>query len=363
MGTRRALADRSGEAPPDLTTRIGSVTLPNPVMTASGTAGHGAELQPYLDLAGLGAVVVKSLAAFPWAGNPAPRLHPTTAGMLNAVGLQGPGVAAWLQDDLPPLLRSGARVVASIWGRSVEEYRAAADLLALAPSDVVAVEVNLSCPNLEDRRHLFAHSPAATRAAMEATAGCRRPRWAKLSPNTPELPEVAAAARDGGADAVTLVNTLLGMVLDAVDRPSGARAGRGGLSGPAILPVAVRAVFDVRAAHPDLPIVGVGGVANGSDAAQLLLAGAAGGPGGHGDLRRPPGAGPGPGGAADVERRGRRRRPGRRGGRSPPGRVAMTERSEVHVTVVCSPQSGEPVTVAPSVGGGQGRSHDWIVQQ
>ena len=125
-GHRRALADRSGEAPADLTSRIGSVTLPNPVMTASGTAGHGTELQPYLDLSGLGAVVVKSLAAFPWLGNPAPRLHPTTAGMLNAVGLQGPGVAAWLEDDLPPLLGTGARVVASIWGRSVEEYRAAA---------------------------------------------------------------------------------------------------------------------------------------------------------------------------------------------------------------------------------------------
>ena len=271
---RRALADRSGEAPTDLTTRIGSVTLPNPVMTASGTAGHGTELQPYLDLSALGAVVVKSLAAFPWAGNPPPRLHPTTAGMLNAVGLQGPGVAAWLQDDLPRLLRTGARVVASIWGRSVEEYRAAADLLALAPSDVVAVEVNLSCPNLEDRRHMFAHSTTATRAAMEASAGCRRPRWAKLSPTTPELPEVAAAARDGGAEAVTLVNTLLGMVLDpSTGRPVLGRGG-GGLSGPAILPVAVRAVFDVRAAHPDLPIVGVGGLASGSDAAQLLLAGA-----------------------------------------------------------------------------------------
>jgi dihydroorotate dehydrogenase (NAD+) catalytic subunit len=271
---RRAPAYRSGAAPADLITRIGSVTLPNPVMTASGTAGHGAELAPYLDLAGLGAVVVKSLAAFPWAGNPPPRLHPTTAGMLNAVGLQGPGVAAWLEDDLPPLLQSGARVVASIWGRSVEEYRAAADLLALAPSDVVAVEVNLSCPNLEDRRHMFAHSPAATRAAMAATAGCRRPRWAKLSPTTPELPEVAMAARDGGADAVTLVNTLLGMVLDAsTGRPVLGRGG-GGLSGPAILPVAVRAVFDVRAAHPDLPIVGVGGVSDGTDAAQLLLAGA-----------------------------------------------------------------------------------------
>jgi dihydroorotate dehydrogenase (NAD+) catalytic subunit len=303
-------------------------------MTASGTAGHGTELQPYLDLSGLGAVVVKSLAAFPWEGNPAPRLHPTTAGMLNAVGLQGPGVAAWLQDDLPPLLRTGARVVASIWGRSVEEYRAAADLLALAPSDVVAVE--LSCPNLEDRRHMFAHSPTATRAAMEATAGCRRPRWAKLSPTTSELPEVAAAARDGGAEAVTLVNTLLGMVLDpSTGRPVLGRGG-GGLSGPAIF--RGRAGDLRRGPHPDLPIVGVGGGQR-VRPARLPLAGAR-GPGGHRDVRRPPGAGPGPGGAADVERRGRCHRPGRGGGRSPPGRVAMTERSEVHVTVV-----------------------DWIVQQ
>jgi dihydroorotate dehydrogenase (NAD+) catalytic subunit len=258
----------------DLRTSIGSVTLPNPVMTASGTAGHGAELAPYLDLAALGAVVVKSLAAFPWAGNPAPRLHPTTAGMINAVGLQGPGVVAWLRDDLPPLLRTGARVVASIWGRSVEEYRAAADALAGAPAEVVAVEVNLSCPNLEDRRHMFAHSSEATRAAMAATAGCRRPRWAKLSPTSPELPDVAHAAREGGAEAVTLVNTLLGMVLHPVTGRPVLGQGGGGLSGPAILPVAVRAVFDVRAAHPDLPIVGVGGVATGEDAAQLLLAGA-----------------------------------------------------------------------------------------
>jgi dihydroorotate dehydrogenase (NAD+) catalytic subunit len=250
------------------------VTLPNPVMTASGTAGHGTELAPYLDLAGLGAVVVKSLAAFPWPGNPAPRLHPTTAGMLNAVGLHGPGVAAWQRDDLPALLRTGARVVASIWGRSVEEYRAAADLLAPAPAEVVAVEVNLSCPNLEDRRHVFAHSVTSTRAAMAATAGCGRPRWAKLSPTAPELADVAAAARDGGAEAVTLVNTLLGMAIDpATGRPVLGHGG-GGLSGPAVLPVAVRAVHDVRAAHPDLPIVGVGGIATGTDAAQLLLAGA-----------------------------------------------------------------------------------------
>jgi dihydroorotate dehydrogenase (NAD+) catalytic subunit len=261
---------------PDLRTRVGSVSLPNPIMTASGTAGHGTELAPYLDLGSLGAVVVKSLAHHPWEGNPPLRVHETTAGMINSVGLQGPGVAAWLTDDLPALVATGARVVASIWGRSVEDYRRAADLLAGAPPEVVAVEVNLSCPNTEAARDLFAHSERATAGAMAATAGCGRPRWAKLSPNVTDLPAIAAAAREAGAEAVTLVNTVMGMAIDpetgAFRLGSGPRGG--GLSGPAIHPVAVRAVFDVHAALPDLPIVGVGGVASGADAAELILAGA-----------------------------------------------------------------------------------------
>src|SRR5206468_10252085 len=141
----------------DLTARMGDVVLPNPVMTASGTAGHGAELGRYLDLSSLGAVVVKSLSAEPWAGNPAPRVHETTAGMLNSVGLQNPGVEAWLDEELPPLLATGARVVASVWGFTVEAYAKAAAALAGAPAEVVAVEVNVSCPNVEDRRRMFAH--------------------------------------------------------------------------------------------------------------------------------------------------------------------------------------------------------------
>ena len=154
----------------DLTTTIGSVALPNPVMTASGTAGHGSELAPYLDLAALGAVVVKSLSAEPWPGNPAPRVHETPAGMLNSIGLQGPGVAAWLAEDLPGLLDLGATLVASIWGRTVEDYGRAAALLADAPAGVVAVEVNLSCPNLVGGSHLFAHDPGQAAAAVAATA-------------------------------------------------------------------------------------------------------------------------------------------------------------------------------------------------
>jgi dihydroorotate dehydrogenase (NAD+) catalytic subunit len=260
----------------DLATTVGSVTLPNPVMTASGTAGHGAELAPYLDLGALGAVVVKSLHAEPWPGNPPLRVHEVTAGMINSVGLQGPGVAAWLEDDLPALAATGARVVASIWGRTVEEYGKAAALLAGAPAAVVAVEVNLSCPNSEAGRDLFAHDAVATAAAIDAARAAGRPLWAKLSPNTADLVAVAAAAREAGAEAVTLVNTVMGMAIDPEARTfrlgSGTRGG--GLSGPAIHPVAVRAVFDTHRALPGLPIVGVGGVAGGADAAELVLAGA-----------------------------------------------------------------------------------------
>jgi dihydroorotate dehydrogenase (NAD+) catalytic subunit len=258
----------------DLTSKIGSIELPNPVMTASGCAGHADELGHYFPLSELGAVVVKSIAAFEWPGNPAPRLHPVTGGMLNSVGLQGPGVAKWLRDDLPRLERAGARVVASIWARTVDDYGSAAKMLVNAPKCVVAVEVNLSCPNLDGGTHLFAHSPEATAEALRAAAICERPLWAKLSPNTDRLVEVARAAKASGADAVTLVNTVMGMVIDAETRRPALGAGGGGLSGRAIHPVAVRAVHDVRAAVPDLPIVGVGGVANAVDAVELMMAGA-----------------------------------------------------------------------------------------
>jgi dihydroorotate dehydrogenase (NAD+) catalytic subunit len=254
--------------------RIGSVELAHPLLLASGTAGFGAELAPYLDLAALGAVVTKSLAAFEWAGNPAPRLHPAGVGMLNAVGLQGPGVAHWLTHELPALLDTGATVVASIWGRSVDDYRRAADLLAAAPAQVVAVEVNLSCPNLEGRRGIFAHDAELSAAVVAATEGCGRPRWAKLSPNTDRVVEVAGAVHDAGAEAVTLVNTLLGMVIDPRTLGPALAAGGGGLSGIGIHPVAVRVVHDVHVALPDLPIVGVGGVSTGWDVVELMLVGA-----------------------------------------------------------------------------------------
>ncbi len=278
MSTRRA--DRFGRrrtgdggAPVDLSVRVGDLTLANPVMCASGTAGHGAELSPYLDLGALGAVVVKSLSVGPWAGNPAPRVMETTAGMINSVGLQGPGVAGWLADELPDLLATGARVVASIWGRTVDEYAAAAAALASAPDGVIAVEVNLSCPNLGGHT-MFAHDPEAAAQVMASVQTAGRPTWAKLSPNTDRLVDVAAAVADAGAAAVTLTNTVLGMVIDLERRRPALGGGGGGLSGPAIHPVAVRAVYDCRSALPDLPIIGVGGIVTGADAIELVLAGA-----------------------------------------------------------------------------------------
>lgn len=253
---------------------VGSVTLSGPVMTASGTAGYGTELAPYFDLAELGAVVTKSLAPYEWPGNPAPRVAPVRNGMMNAVGLQGPGVEYWLANVLPGLIDTGATVVASIWGRSVDDYRQAADQLAAAPDGVVAVEVNLSCPNLEGRGSIFAHDAALSAEVIAATSGCGRPRWAKLSANTDRIVEVAGAVVDAGAEALTCVNTLLGLAYDPDTLEPTLGAGGGGLSGRAMHPVAVRAVHDVHAALPEVPIVAAGGVASGWDAVEMFLAGA-----------------------------------------------------------------------------------------
>lgn len=265
---------RVSKEPVDLTTTVGSVTLANPVMTASGTAGHGDELGAYVDLSTLGAVVVKSLSPEPWAGNAAPRVHETPAGMINSVGLQGPGVRKWLEEELPAVIATGATVVASIWGTTIEDYAKAAELLRDAPAEVVAVEVNVSCPNLHDRNRMFAHAPETTAEAIQAASVCGRPMWAKLSPNVSDLASIAKAAHSAGADAVTLVNTVLGMAIDTETRTYRLGGGGGGLSGPAIHPVAVRAVHDVHAAFPEIPIIGVGGVARGVDAIELMMAGA-----------------------------------------------------------------------------------------
>ena len=272
--SRRSRHQAADVAVIDRRVNVGSITLSSPLMTASGTAGYGSELAPYFDLSQIGAVVTKSIAPYEWAGNPAPRVHTVQAGMINAVGLQGPGVEHWLVHELPKLVDAGASVVCSIWGRSVDDYALASQMLADAPDEVVAVEVNLSCPNLESRGSIFAHDAELSASVMEATAACGRPRWAKLSPNTDRLVEIADAVSAAGAEAVTLVNTLLGLVFDPETARPVLGNGGGGVSGPAIHPIAVRAVADVRVAFPELPIVGVGGVVNGWGAAELMLAGA-----------------------------------------------------------------------------------------
>ncbi len=258
----------------DCTVAVGSLSLRSAVMTASGTAGHGTEFGDFMDLSALGAMVVKSLAAQPWEGNPTPRLRPTAKGMLNSIGLQGPGVMAWSRDQLPGLMAAGVTTVVSIWGRTVEEYREAAELIAEHGHGVVAIEVNLSCPNLEGGRHLFAHDPELAAEVIRATDVAGLPRWAKLSANTDRLVDVSAAVATAGAEAVTLINTLLAMVIDTERAQPALGAGGGGLSGPAIHPVAVRAVYEVHAALPDLPIVGVGGIDSAETAVEMLMAGA-----------------------------------------------------------------------------------------
>lgn len=258
----------------DLSTQVGNTLLPTPIMTASGTAGHGSELSRYVPLDSLGALVVKSLSIMEWEGNPPPRVVQLPGAMMNSVGLQGPGVAGWIAEELPELRESKARVVASIWGRTVDEYRQAAEALVPVQDDLIAVEVNVSCPNIEDRRKMFAHSCDSVATVLKATESLAVPRWAKLSPNVSDIAEIAGAAGEAGAAAVTLTNTLLGLVLDpATGRPV-LGGGGGGVSGPAMRPVALRAVFDVAAAYPELPIVGVGGIATAEDAVQYLRAGA-----------------------------------------------------------------------------------------
>lgn len=258
----------------DLSVRLGPVGLVNPIVAAAGTSGHGAELAAYFDLTTIGAIVVKSLTCRAVEGNPAPRVHPVEAGMLNSVGLQGPGVQAWIEEELPSLASTGASIVVSIWGRTVGEFAETAQLLRPVRSLLSAVEVNVSCPNVEDRSKMFAHSPSATTEALGASAACGAPCWAKLSPNVADLVEIADAARRGGASAVTLVNTVLALDIDIERRCPVLGSGRGGLSGPAIRTVALRAVYDCYEAMPDLPIIGVGGVSTARDAVAMLMAGA-----------------------------------------------------------------------------------------
>ena len=262
--------------PVDMRARLGHVELPNPVVAAAGCAGAGRELAQFLDVARLGAITTKSIMTEPRTGNPAPRLTQTPSGLLNAVGLQGPGIDAFLQRDLPWLLSRGARVVVSIAGGTVRDYAELATRLSDA-AGVCAIEVNLSCPNAEDAGRVFALDPVAAGHVVAAVRGNARydiPVFAKLSPDVTDIVPVASACVSAGADGLCLINTMLGMAIDpATMRP--VLAGMyGGLSGPAIRPVAVRCVWQVHEAFPAVPLIGVGGVQTGRDALEFLLAGA-----------------------------------------------------------------------------------------
>ena len=274
--TRDPLWRRTGDVVVDLSVRLGPVELANPVVAASGTFGHGDEVARVCDPSRLGAVTVKSLAPYAWPGNPPPRLRMTASGMINSIGLEGPGVEHWVSEELPALLARGARVIASLWGRTVDDFALAAKQLGPALGDLVAVEANVSCPNVEDRARMFAHSAVSTSAAIGAVVAevATTPVFAKLSPNTWEIADIAGAALDAGATGLTLVNTLLGLSIDADARALALGGGGGGLSGPAIKPVALRAVHEVTRAHPGVAVIGTGGVASGLAAVEMLLAGA-----------------------------------------------------------------------------------------
>ena len=269
----------------DLSTSLGPVTLPNPVMTASGCAANGKELARFFDVDRLGAFVTKTVMAQPRSGRGTPRMAETPSGMLNSIGLQGPGIAAFCAGDLPMLKDLGARVLVSIAGGTSTEFAdVAAHLRESAAFDcVVGVEVNISCPNVANRGQVFACDPLSS-AKVVALVREQLPRdtpvIAKLSPDVTDIVSIAQSCVKAGATGLTMINTLLGVVIDTETLRPALYAVTGGLSGPAIRPVAVRAVWQVAAAMregrlPTVPIIGVGGVRTGRDALELVAAGAA----------------------------------------------------------------------------------------
>jgi len=283
----RAQESGSAGAAVDMTTRLAGVELPNPVMTASGCAAAGRELDQFFPLDELGAIVTKSIMLASRAGRATPRMAETPSGMLNSIGLQGQGIDQLCASDLRWLRQRGARAMVSIAGGSVEEYAKIAGRLAdeigrsgtegAQDGAIALVEVNISCPNVEDRGQVFACDPVASGAVVKAVRAelpGHIPVFAKLSPDVTDLVSIARACVAAGADGLSAINTLLGMVID-VDSMRPALAGlTGGLSGPAIRPVAVRCVWQLHAALPGVPIIGVGGIKTGLDALELVLAGA-----------------------------------------------------------------------------------------
>jgi dihydroorotate dehydrogenase (NAD+) catalytic subunit len=257
-------------------TNLAGAQLPNPVLTASGCAGSGKELSQFFALTELGAIVTKSIMIKPRSGRATPRMAETPSGMLNSIGLQGPGVDLFLENDIPWLASQGARTIVSIAGETVEDYAVLARRMRNLPG-VIGLEVNISCPNVENRGMVFSCHPESARAAIEAVRrniGGDLPIIAKLSPDVTDIVSIAREVSHAGADGVALINTLLGMVIDTDSMLPKLAQKTGGLSGPAIRPVAVRAVYQVHAALPQLPILGMGGITSGRDAFEFILAGA-----------------------------------------------------------------------------------------
>jgi len=257
----------------DLRVSFAGIEFENPVVVASGTYGFGREYGEYLDLGELGGICVKGLTLAPRAGNKAPRIVETPMGMLNSVGLQNPGVDAFIEQELPWLRQYNTKIIANLSGNTVEEYAVLAKKLSDAGVDLL--EVNISCPNVKEGGLAFG---VTTQGAASVTEAVKKvsgtvPVMVKLSPNVTDIVAIAKAARDAGADALSLINTLLGMRIDYETRRPMLANNMGGLSGPAVLPVAIRMVYQVAAAV-DLPILGMGGISSGTDAVEMLLAGA-----------------------------------------------------------------------------------------
>ena len=257
---------------PDLSVNLCGVELKNPIVAASGTFGFGHEFAEYYDLSEIGAISVKGLTVKPRQGNPPPRIAETPAGMLNSVGLQNPGVDAFCEKEMPFLKRCGTKIIANISGNTEDEFRELAEKVSAAGVDLI--EVNISCPNIHCGGKAFGMQTDTTEMATKAAkAGASVPVIVKLSPNVTDIVEIAKAAEAAGADGLSLINTLLGMRIDLDTRRPILRNNTGGLSGPAVLPVAVRMIWQVASAV-NVPILGMGGVSTGRDAAELMLAGA-----------------------------------------------------------------------------------------
>ena len=263
----------SGDCRPSMEVAIAGVTFKNPVMTASGTFGSGMEYSEFTDLSRLGAVVTKGVSREPWRGNPAPRVTETASGMLNAIGLQNPGAEVFCERDLPFLRQQDTRVIVNVCGHSEEEYLEAVRYLNGAEG-IDLYEINVSCPNVKEGGIAFGQDPEKLRGITDRIRQeSARPIILKLTPNVTDIAEMARAAEAGGADAVSLINTLTGMQID-IERQRFVLANRtGGLSGPAIKPVAVRMVYQAANAV-SVPVIGMGGIACAADAVEFLLAGA-----------------------------------------------------------------------------------------